>query len=128
MSERQAPGLHRIEVERDRDGEVSSVRFACDGTNLSACHSFPECACETWGEVTHGDPPAPGHENVVHEKECWVDPWFNAALSDAGDWVEAYDGEHDGLDEADLRSAQIETTFEGDYMTWRYADEIPDAS
>lgn len=141
MTTRQQPGLHRIEVDRDIDGRVTAVRFVCDGTSVAACHSFPDCDCETWTRELHGTrvgqrigiekghvlvasedvPPQPGHEDVVHERECWVDPWFNGALSDVVDWLEAYDGELESpLDELKLRSGRIDTTFEGD-MTWEYA-------
>lgn len=145
-------GPHRIEVERDLHGEVEAVRFVCDGDASSLCHSFPDCGCEEWTYELHGVragrsfwnpaigrdevaesdvPPAPGHEDVTHEADCWVDPWFNAALGDVLDWVEAYAGNvplvphPDGGvydDRSWLVSGPIDTTWEGDYMTWEYAD------
>lgn len=136
MNTRQQEGIHRIEVDRDAEGEVSAVRFVCDGTSEAPCHSFPDCDCETWtfelhgvrkGQVLAGTsvakedvPPAPGHEDVIHDNACWVDPWFNAALTDPADWIDAYVGE-DEITETELRSGAIESIWEGDYMTWEYA-------
>lgn len=124
MSAWQQAGLHRLEVSRDIDGNVTDVRFVCDGTAQSACHLFPDCACEQWSDATHGENADPGHENVMHETQCWVDPWFNDVFHSPLDWMEAFapgDGSGPMADQLLLHSGQIDTTFEGDYMTWQYA-------
>lgn len=121
------PTLHRIEVERDQDGEVESVRFVCDGDDAAPCHHWPDCGCETWSEA-HGDrakgiPPALGHEDVP-QRECWMSPWFNDTTDSPLDFAELYDGWEDYEAAGDLAwlvSGPVSCTFEGDYMTWEYA-------
>lgn len=132
-----ASNLHRIEVERNAGGEVESVRFVCDGGDSASCHWWPDCGCETWGPE-HGTPgPAspsgkrenlamPGHEDV-QQRECWIEPWFNATTDTWSDFTDLYDGPLD-IDQPDiygdnadwLVSGLVVTTFEGDYMTWEY--------
>lgn len=126
------PAIHRIEVERDEEGEVESVRFICKGTDASPCHHYPDCGCEEWSLELHGSqqqevPPQPGHENV-QQPDCWIDPWFNETTDSPFDFAELYDGDIDHFALDDLRSAAVDVTFEGDYMTWRYASELPSVS
>lgn len=125
------PALHSIEVERDGDGLVESVRFVCAGDDDSACHHWPDCGCETWGEGHHyavdGVTPLPGHEDV-QQRYCWMAPWFNDTTTTWPDFTDLYDGPLD-IDSPEnhgecadwLVSGPVSTTFEGDYMTWEYA-------
>ena len=105
--------------------------FVCNAATDAPCRIYPGCECEAWSEE-HGDPrrgiaPTPGHEPVQQET-CWIEPWINA------DVVENYDEETGVLysqfadDEEDSaiqswRAGPVSTTWEGDYMLWRYADE-----
>lgn len=136
------PKLHRIEVDRDADGEITAVRFVCDGDDSAPCHRWPDCGCEEWGQrhyVEDWDPenphakrtPLPGHEDV-QQQSCWIDPWFNDCYDLPSEWAEAYDGDDDGHmvphpdggvhdDLSWLISGPISVTWEGDYMTWEYA-------
>jgi hypothetical protein len=124
------PNLHSIIVERDSDGEVTSIRFVCSGDQSSPCHNYPDCGCETWSESAHftedengvlTDEPAPGHE-ATPKPGCWIDPWFNETTTIPLDWEDLYDGHTDFTYDPDwLVSGPVSVTFEGDYMTWEYA-------
>lgn len=126
------PRLHRIVVERDADGAVESVRFVCDGDDAAPCHHWPACGCEIWGGdhgqleipgVQEAIPPAPGHEDV-QQRECWMSPWFNDAVGSPLEFAELYEGDEDYEADAGLEwlvSGHVQTTFQGDYMTWEYA-------
>lgn len=109
------PLLHRIEVTRDDDGEVTAVRFICDGGDDAPCHHWPDCTCEEWTEE-HSEHPD------VQQDHCWIGPWFNDVAYHLEDWAEFYDGQEDIHWANDLRSGPISVTFEGDYMTFEYAD------
>ena len=117
----QDPTVHRIEVTRDADGDVESARFVCTAPPTAPCRNYPSCECESWGEE-HGDPkrgiaPEPGHEDVPQD-ECWIDPWLNNL--DLIDFAEYHDP-HLASDE--LRDGPVEVSWEGDYLTWRYAEQ-----
>lgn len=124
------PAIHRIAVERNEDGEVEYARFVCDGNDDSACHHWPDCGCETWGEGHHydaDDKPLPGHEDV-QQSHCWMEPWFNDTTTTWSDLTDLYDGplatddpEVYGENADWFVSGPVSCTFEGDYMTWEYA-------
>jgi hypothetical protein len=138
--------LHRIEVERNADGEVESVRFICDGGADATCHNYPDCGCEQWTREVHGQrfgqvigyerghllyadrdiDPQPGHE-PIQQAHCWMEPWFNETTDTWSDFIDLYDGPINTDDPAIygehadwLVSGPVTATFEGDYMTWEY--------
>lgn len=119
--------FHRIEVRRNDGGGVDSVRFVCTAPLTAPCHQYANCGCEQWDPDLHGPIPAPGHE-PVQQSECWMDPWFNETTDTWSDFTDLYDGPID-IDRPDvygecadwLVSGPVDTTFQGDYMTWAYA-------
>lgn len=95
----------------------------CEGGDReSECHWFPDCDCEFWeGPGLHV------HGYVRHEHQCWIVNYLNAGGSVAADSYWPFDegGEEDGCPR---RDGLIIASFEGDYMTWHYADEIENHS
>lgn len=89
--------------------------FHCDGDATSPCRTYPDCGCEEWYLDETGKHP---HPSVIQD-ECWKLPWL-----DASDAVDTYDGDDyaDGGGPQQI-DAEIETTWDGDCLTWDYATE-----
>lgn len=95
-----------------RDG-----RFACLADADASCRNYPACDCEGWDPELHGDPPAPGHEDVPQD-ECWIAPWMGATdLRDTYGDAELY------IDDDDFPDGPVIFEWHGDYITWEYADD-----
>jgi hypothetical protein len=101
------PAVHFI-----RDG-----RFVCAADSAAKCHNYPTCECEGWTAELHGEVPADGHENQPQD-ECWIKPWLEAT-----DLNETYDPEDLWLSDVDFPDGPISTIWNGDYLTWEYADD-----
>lgn len=103
--------LHRVSWDGDH------AAFHCDGDVTSACHNFPECDCEAWDSERHGSHSAV-HPDLPHAYQCWQLPWLQA--SDAADsyWPGTT------LNENPRHvNAAIETEWEGESLSWAYADD-----
>lgn len=97
-----------------RDG-----RFVCTAPDDAPCRNYPDCGCEVWDPDLHGEVPAPGHE-AVPQPQCWRDPWIN----DVG-LHDSYDLDAAPVSDDEWPNGPVETEWHGDYLTWRYADELP---
>jgi hypothetical protein len=103
-------------------GDDSSIHriqggsFVCTAAPASACRNYPSCECEGWNESLHGDPPAPGHEDQPHA-ECWIAPWMAAV-----ELGESYGPGELSVDNSEFPDGPVAIDWEGDYLTWHYAD------
>lgn len=99
------PAVHFI-----RDG-----RFVCTAEPTAKCRNYPGCGCEEWSGPSHGDRPAPGHEDAP-QSECWLDPWLTSyPLCDAY-------AEGCVLDDSDFPDGPVTVEWDSDFVTWTYAD------
>lgn len=96
----------------DAPHRISNGRFVCDGDEKSRCHRYPSCDHEEW--------PC-GCEYVEHAT-CWIAPWITA-----GDLADSYVGSQvTALSDDEFPDGVLEWTWEGEYLTWTYADESAD--
>lgn len=97
---------HRIEVLIETDGYIEA-RMVCDANAGAPCRLWCDHGCE----YIHG------HEadELRDQGRCvQIEGWFD-------DVFDAYSGRT-----APLRSGSVDFIWEGDYYTWRYADERED--
>ena len=77
--------------------------FTCTGDRTAPCHMYPDCLCAV-------DQVPCDHEPAPHD-ECWRQGWM-----DEGCATEC------GPDGAPVRSGPITITWNGDCVTWKYAE------
>lgn len=101
---------------------IEAGRFVCKADASAPCRNYPACTCEDWEEARHfghgkGETPEPGHE-AVPQDECWMDPWLNNSMLH-----DSYSADDLYIDDDEFPNGPVETTWEGDYLLWEYADD-----
>lgn len=102
--------VHHLFVERDEDGEIEYLTFACTGAPTDHCHIYPDCddeyACE--------------HEPVPHD-DCALVPWLDGMdvydLLEYGTLAGHADdgGDLDAVDHAELvQSGPVDLDWQGE--------------
>lgn len=99
---------------------IAEVTFTCDAPLDASCRTYPDrdvCNCESWSDK--GGKDGAGHPFKAGQP-CWVIDWFDH------DAV-VYDGEdmddYNALPPAEAREGGVQTKFEGDCVTWRWAQQ-----
>ena len=97
--------LHRIEVTIDTDGGIDAA-IVCDAPEGASCRTWCDEGCE-FGTSEHWENHTLRDQGYCTQVEGWFDDPF-----------ECYGGST-----APLRSGPVDLIWEGDYFTWRYADD-----
>jgi hypothetical protein len=94
---------------------VDQVVFTCTAPPDASCRTYPDCDCETFSgedQDEAGHPFKPG-------QPCWLTDWFdNDGACFDGEGGNDYNGEPPAID----HEGPIETHFEGDYVSWTWAN------
>lgn len=99
--------LHHITHTHDTGCGIKT-RFTCTGDRTSPCHQYPpdDAEMETWGEDDRA--------LFVPHDVCWLEQWMTEA--DCAILC--------GPDGEPVHSGPINVTWNGDCVSWEYADKV----
>lgn len=104
---------HSIRVTVEDGACHTNAQFICHEPDGADCHcgcERPECEEGCSCRVNDREP----------QRKDWGECLFCVWLDESGTWTEQYEGP-----ETEVRCGPIEITWNGDYYTWRYPDNVP---